>query len=313
MGLIGSLVRKVGLDIPAREYLPVGLRPEGLDVRVTLDAGREALDVSTACTVASLRPLLFAIVLARGEPGFANGRLEFREPGRASLGEIRLHGVRRVGADRALMLYEATSYRDRTVSRVLFELAQLRFASRQLRRSASRDPFQLARRPRGTLMVFYIRPRPVVLVSVVHAGLRNMFPMDLVCPVPDGRFLMALRSSSPSVISMRESRRFAMAEIPPSYKEYAYELAINHKRVGARDFSLPFPLAPSPSWGIPLPAEAVRVREVEVESVDVIGSHHLFTTRIVNDEERAGGPRLCHISALFGRRLVREGRSPPGL
>ena len=62
--------------------------------------------------------------------------------------------------------------------------------------------------------VFYICPRPVVLVSVEHEGAGNLFPMDLIGPTDSPWFSMALRSTSPAVRLMQRSRRMALAEHP---------------------------------------------------------------------------------------------------
>lgn len=68
--------------------------------------------------------------------------------------------------------------------------------------------------------------------------------------------------------------------------------------------AVPFEVADSPTWRLPIPAQAVRVREVEVTHVEPVGSHHLFTTRIVHDSD-SGAPRMRHISGFYERALVR--------
>jgi flavin reductase (DIM6/NTAB) family NADH-FMN oxidoreductase RutF len=310
VGLIGAALRATGLDPDVPRWLAVGLRPGELDVSVTLRNAQTAIDVSERCSVASLRPLQFALGVADGEFG-GESVLEFREAQGLVLGEIGLRSARRIGPDGAWELCDTISHRNFTVPSALLKFTYARFEFLRLRDSLRNrnDPFSsFGGLPLRASLVFYNRPRPVVLVSVSHAGRSNLFPMDLVGPVPGGRFLMALRSTSPAVLAMSGSRRIAMAEIPPSYKEHAYALAANHKRGGETFLRPPFEAQPSTVWKLLLPSEALRVREVEVEAVEVVGSHHLFTTRIVDEEAVFDGPRLHHIPGLYGHGLKLRGR-----
>jgi len=66
---------------------------------------------------------------------------------------------------------------------------------------AGSKPGNFALSPAATqqIMIFYICPRPVVLVSVDGGSHSNLFPMDLIGPVASDRFTLALRSTSASV------------------------------------------------------------------------------------------------------------------
>ena len=45
------------------------------------------------------------------------------------------------------------------------------------------------------MIVFFICPRPVVIVSVVHGDEGNVFPMNLMGPIGNGRFAFSLNST----------------------------------------------------------------------------------------------------------------------
>lgn len=77
--------------------------------------------------------------------------------------------------------------------------------------------------------IFYLCPRPVVLVTVEHQGAGNMFPMDLIGPTGSPWYSMALRLTSPAVRLMQEARRMALASVPFSYQSFAYELGQHHR------------------------------------------------------------------------------------
>ncbi|HWG58253.1 MAG TPA: flavin reductase [Candidatus Acidoferrales bacterium] len=165
------------------------------------------------------------------------------------------------------------------------------------------------------LFVFYICPRPVVLVSVKHEGAGNIFPMDLIGPTDSPWFSMALRSTSPAVRLMQSSKRMALASIPLSYKPVAYELGKHHKQSSIDWGALSFPTTPSALFGLPVPAAALRIREVEVREYHEVGSHVLFMTSIVNEQTPDRAPRendalpMFHVHGSYREYLRRSGCS----
>src|SRR5207244_10247204 len=89
-----------------------------------------------------------------------------------------------------------------------------------------------------------------------------------------------LRLTSPAVKLMQESRRMALASVPFSYRATAYELGKHHREPSIDFASLPFPVAPSSLFGLPVAEAALRVREVCVRGCHEVGSHMLFLTSI---------------------------------
>jgi len=163
------------------------------------------------------------------------------------------------------------------------------------------------------LFVFYICPRPVVLVTVSHDGFSNIFPMDLIGPTDSPWFSMALRVTSPAVALIQRSRRLALASAPSSYKAIAYELGKHHKATAVDWTALPFETVPSPLFGLLVPTASLRIREVRVEECHQVGSHMLFVTSVARDtirESTAGGADdlpLFHLHGAFRQYLVRIG------
>jgi len=158
------------------------------------------------------------------------------------------------------------------------------------------------------LNVFYMMPRPVYLVSVAHGDAGNLFPMDLVGPLGDAHFLMALRRTSPSIEPMRVGWRVVVSGVPGAWKDEAYQLGRHHKERSIDWSALPFPVTPSAVFGIPAPAGALRVRELEVLHAEDVGSHVFFFTRVAGDEWRGTGPQLCHVSDMYARWRAARGR-----
>ena len=83
--------------------------------------------------------------------------------------------------------------------------------------------------------MFSICPAAVVPVTVEHEGAGNMFPMDLIGPTnligtgDSPWYTMALRSSSPAVRLMQQSRQMALASVPLLY-DAAYEMGRHHRK-----------------------------------------------------------------------------------
>jgi flavin reductase (DIM6/NTAB) family NADH-FMN oxidoreductase RutF len=118
--------------------------------------------------------------------------------------------------------------------------------------------------------------------------------MDLIGPTDSPWYSMALRSTSPAVRLMQQSRRMALASIPFTYKAIAYELAKHHKQASIDWSTLPFATMPSPLFGLRVPEAALRVREVSVQEVHEIGSHTLFLTSVERETAGADGLQLFH-------------------
>ena len=162
--------------------------------------------------------------------------------------------------------------------------------------------------------VFYICPRPVVLVSVEHEGSGNLFPMDLIGPTDSPWFSMALRSTSPAVRLMQQSRRMALAGMPFAYQGIAYELGKHHKLSNIDWAALPFTTTRSPLFHLRVPDAALRVREVRVHEFHEVGSHVLFLTTVERETVPAvaKGPQLFHAFESYRRYLSVTGHTVPG-
>jgi flavin reductase (DIM6/NTAB) family NADH-FMN oxidoreductase RutF len=306
VGLAGPLLRRLGIDPGIKRYVAVGVRPDEIEVTVTLERRGERRDVSDSCSMVSLRPFRLAIA-SPADPGEQPADLWFEGSDRRQLGHLRIEPIGRTGPDRGYPLYRTVGSRDACVGRAELWANYLRFEVERRKRISAKDPFPLSGLSLWSILIFYIRPRPVVIVSVGAAGRANLFPMDILGLSEDGAFLMALRSTSPNVAIMRETKRIAMGEVPLEFRDLAYTLASGHSRLRDPNEAFPFEVMDSPNWRLPIPTQAVRVREVEVKHVDEVGSHHLFTTRIVHDVG-SDAARLHHVSGFYERARRKQGR-----
>jgi flavin reductase (DIM6/NTAB) family NADH-FMN oxidoreductase RutF len=148
----------------------------------------------------------------------------------------------------------------------------------------------------------------VFFVSVDDGQHSNVFPMDLVGPLQPDRFTLALRSTSPSVETMKSARRIALGDVPGDACQIAYQLGAHHKKQQIDWDSLPFQTLRSRQFSLRVPDIALRVREVEILDFQSVGSHTLFVGRICSEQALRTGPQLFHTSGIHQRLKVRLGR-----
>jgi flavin reductase (DIM6/NTAB) family NADH-FMN oxidoreductase RutF len=281
---------------PLPQWSPVAVAPPQTFVNAALHWDGESADVTADHTVASLKPLMIATSIDAGP----SPELEYRNSATGRLlGILRLTRAPPIAATQApLALYHVVAgehhclgWPRRSWNTWLQNRAMLK----------SRSPHNQGMEPVAAqqLMIVYLCPRPVVLVSVETLGHRNIFPMDLIGPLQrNGFFSLALRSTNVSVPIMREVRRVALSGVPATMKTTVYKLAEHHKRPLDDWNELSFPVKPSREFGIPVVAEALRIQELAIVHYKEIGSHTFFLGHVVSDENPAEGMQLHHTAGF---------------
>jgi len=294
------------------QWCPIGLAvPQDVaEIRMT-SAGRE-VDVTRNAVVAALRPLTLAVGLDEQTMSIV------RDSAAPRLVFLDLVSRRTVGM---LQLRHVASWDTQVWNLGLFEVSRaeqrcLRWPyrswnswlqNRAIRKSNKPGNFWMPPEAVQQLMIFYICPRQVVLVSVEDGEHSNLFPMDLIGPVSSGHFTLALRSTSQSVAAMQRARRAALSDIAASERAIAYQLGAHHKNVKVDWDRLPFAIQRSRIFSLPCPLIALRVREVEILESRSIGSHTFFVTRLVSEHAFADAVRLCHTSGIYQYFRARHG------
>jgi flavin reductase (DIM6/NTAB) family NADH-FMN oxidoreductase RutF len=306
-----SLARRVLRPLP--QWCAIALRPPQKQVQVELRSGTLRREVTGNLVVAALRPLTLGI----GLDAAMKHSLELQS-------DIELYWSECVDGRRlgALRLQRPQLWHAAGSDIGLFEIASgvhqcLPWPYRPWNRwlqnramSKNRDPhnFALSHAASEQLMIFYICPRPVVLVSVETPSHSNIFPMDLIGNIEPGLFTLALRSTSISIPVLRELRRAALSSVPASDRALAYGLGAHHKNPLVSWHELPFVLERSSRFSLPVPATALRVREVEIDDFREIGSHTFFVTRVVSDHPVRQEEQLHHTSGFHQDFRLRHGR-----
>lgn len=295
---------------PLPQWAAVGIEHPQQAISVSLEWSGYSGDATTNHTIASLRPLAVAIGLSDLPTTPAQATLAYRdaETGK-EIGYVHLcHSADRSVAGTPIGFYNI----DRADQRCLHwpqRPLNAWLQSRAIRRNSNPHNFQMTPQAVQQLMTFYICPRPVVLVSVLEATHSNIFPMDLIGPLASSSFTLALRSTSVSVRTIVASRRLAISGIGAEHKNAVYKLGDHHKRAFADWNSLPFPMTPSDTFGIPAVASALWIRELAIQHSEEIGSHTFFVCRIVTERQLSRGPQLHH-TAGFHQEFRRRKRIP---
>ena len=286
---------------PVPQWSAVAIAPPQRSISVFL-SGR---DVTDDHSLASLMPLTIVSGLDAGE----EATLAFHEDGR-TLGTLRLTRVKSILArPSSVTLYRIAEGEHHCLPWPIRNWQEW-LQERAAKRNRAEHNFRMEPAALRHLMISYICPRPVVLVSVAAAGHFNIFPMDLIGAVGGG-FALALRSSNISIPIMRRERRVVLSSLPAEMKSTAYALGEHHKAPIRELAALPFATRPSSLWGIASVADALRTRELAIRHVEEVGSHTLFLADILCDEQLAQGVQLHHVSGFYQLHRQRRGIAFP--
>ncbi|HEU4651595.1 MAG TPA: flavin reductase [Croceibacterium sp.] len=297
--LLNDLVR----GRPFRQR-PVALPLAGQgQVRALASAGGGETDVTRALFAVSLSPFLLGFARQAGQPAGDLTTIRLREATSGEpLASLRTEPAGTVahpdGAVELLRPIRSSVDCIGPAERIWRDALARHHARRQARRAHA---FAMRFDDLRAFTVFTMIPRPVYLVSVTHEDAGNLFPMDLLGPLGARGFLLALRLTSPSVETIRASGRIAVSAVPAAWKETAYRLGDRHRERTIAWSALPFAIVPSRTFGIPVPADALGVRELAVTHSEPVGSHMLFAASVVAATAQSSAPQLCHVSEFCAR------------
>jgi flavin reductase (DIM6/NTAB) family NADH-FMN oxidoreductase RutF len=282
---------------PLPQWATVAVASPQRVITATLNWDGNSVDVTADHTVASLKPLVIATSLDAGK----HPVLQYSDSATGSLLGV-LHLVRTASVaagEKTLALYNVASGEHHCLGwprRPWNAWLQNRVMLKQ------RAPHHLAMDPAAVqqLMIAYLCPRPVVLVSVDTPDHRNMFPMDLIGPLErSGLYSLALRSTNVSATVMRDVGRVALSSMPATMKTEVYKLGAQHSQPLQDWNALPFPVRPSREFGIPAVADALHIQELAIVHSEDIGSHTFFLCRVAADEHLEKGAQLNHTAGFY--------------
>jgi flavin reductase (DIM6/NTAB) family NADH-FMN oxidoreductase RutF len=293
------------------QQVTVGMRDPQCEITVWLHGLGEPHEVTNRHVMACVDPLMIGVVFEPGwdipSGGAAKLCLRFKERrgARRVLGEIRLAGAGEPFGSDGLRLFRIRGSSN-------YCLPKLRlwayFAYLFYRRWRFNNNPEISITPRAahTMVAFFICPRPVVLVSVRHGEEGNVFPMNLMGPISEGKFAFALNSTRHAAPIVVKAGRAAISNVPLTEAPIAKGLGRNHLKTSIDLTDLPFESRLSQVFGFPVPEFAVRVRELEIESSQRLGSHTFFIARLVHDEQITVAQEFFYVHGIYQSWRVRN-------
>jgi flavin reductase (DIM6/NTAB) family NADH-FMN oxidoreductase RutF len=161
------------------------------------------------------------------------------------------------------------------------------------------------------LLIHYICPRPVALVTVManDGSHGNLFPMDLFAQIGPQSFVAALKNSNRAMEQVRRSRRMVVSRIPFQLATAAYALANMHRAEHIDWETVPLALTRSAHFGYRIPAEALTTTEIEIQRTANFGSHTALIGVAVHEQRVNEGRGMHHISGLYEEHCRARGRA----
>jgi hypothetical protein len=100
---------------------------------------------------------------------------------------------------------------------------------------------------------------------------------------------------------VKRAGRVALSSVPFEKADVARQLGKHHLQSAIDWKQLPFKVRSSARFGFPVPEFALRVKELEVEAVEELGSHTFFVARVLREEMYASGPNFFMIHGIYER------------
>jgi flavin reductase (DIM6/NTAB) family NADH-FMN oxidoreductase RutF len=321
MSIVGQCRKAIQRLVFGHTLLPqaftIGLTDPQEEVAVWLHGMGEPIDVTNHHSMACADPFAVCIAFDEGqkltEAEFKNLSLKFCERAgeKKLLGQIHLDSKRTVvipAQGTQLILFGARSSANYCLpkTRIWAHYLLHRYS---LWRKFDSAGIKMSFLERRAVMVMFIRPHPVVLVSLEGeegANGGNIFPMNIMGELDRGYFSFALKNSRLAARLVERSSRVVLSDVPLSQTSLAYRLGVNHGKQSINWNELPFETKFSTQFRIRVPVFAQRVREMEIETVRNLGSHTFFVARIVHSEKFAESAGLCIVHGFYQAWRLRE-------
>lgn len=304
----GKVIQRIVFgDTLLPQAFTIGLAEPQTEITVWLHGMGTPLDITRRHSMACTDPFTVCIAFDEGrrlsDETYSHLSMKFceRDGQKRVLGEISLNlktatVIPAFGTE--LVLFEARSSKNYCLPKIqtLAHYVRQRYL---LWRRVDIAGTKMSFLERRAVMVMFIRPHPVVLLSLCGEAGGNIFPMNIMGDLDNGYFAFALKESKLAAHLVERAGRVALSSVPVSQTSLAYKLGANHRKQSIDWNKLPFATEMSSAFDIPVPVFALRVREMEIEAVRKIGSHIFFVARIIRDESFADSAGLCIVHGFY--------------
>jgi flavin reductase (DIM6/NTAB) family NADH-FMN oxidoreductase RutF len=310
-----KVIRKIVFgDAVLPQAFTIGLVDPQTEITVWLHGMGAPIDITRHHSMACADPFTVCIAFSDGYKPSVTGHgrllLKFREKSakKRVLGEIVLDCKKAtvlVEGSREFILFEARSSTNYCLSRLRI-CAYYLFYRYSLWRKIDVAGIQMSSLERRAVMVMFIRPHPVVLVSLGGKTDGNIFPMNIMGELDGEHFAFALKNSRLAARLVTRAGFVALSDVPLSHTSLAYRLGANHGRQSIDWSQLPFATRTSEKLNIPVPMFSCRTRELEIKTIRNLGSHTFFIARIIHTEQSAGSVGLHIVHGFYQAWRLRE-------
>jgi hypothetical protein len=279
----------------------VGMRAPQDEIGVWLCRRGFRRDVTNLHSTACSDPFVLCIRLVDGEDAGSDELwLEYVERrSEKVLGRIGLKAAAKIEpAGDGLHFFEARSAQNWCLPGVQAAAHHLLHAYQAARRPKTPDIKMTLLEERAAIVTF-IRPHPIGIGSVEDAAGGNIFILNLMGELGEGRFGFGLKNSRWPAHLVERTGRMALSNVPAQEGKAAFALTATHMVEKADWEKLPFGLRQSTRFNMRVPEFALRVRELEVESVRKMGSHNFFVAQVLSDERLAEGDELHALHGFY--------------
>jgi len=314
---IKALKRIVFRGDPILQRVFLGRQSPQKEISVWLHGTGEPLDVTYSHAMACAVPLTLCIPFdaKQGPRGNESKRLTLKfceQNGKQRvLGEIELRLTHRIvmGGGKDIAIFQVHGSTNYCVPKLQLWAHYLLYGYSDWRNSKKISPdLLISSLEKRAMEVLFICPRPISLVSVISDIQGNMFPMNVMGDIDANYFAFALRDSKMPAHLVETSGRLALSSVPFEHGSFAYRLGVNHNKKAIDWYELPFETRKSKTFHVPVPEFAFRVREMEVEKIQRLGSHTLFIARIASDETYGQGTELFAVHGFYQAWQIKQNK-----
>jgi flavin reductase (DIM6/NTAB) family NADH-FMN oxidoreductase RutF len=280
----------------------IGLHDPQSEVDVWLHGWGDRIDVTHRHLMACGAPLTIGIGFESGQIESAKSyrRLTLRFHEHAGeqrlLGEIGLHvdSSLSVGTQE-IYLFHVTDYRNHCLPWIRL---WMHYLLHERTRRQSKDDVRITSRDSLAMIVFYLCPRPIALVTVGDLEVGNLFPMNLMGPIGGDYFAFGLNSNRAAPLVER-ARTIVLSTVPLEQASLVSSLGKNHRKASIDWSKLAFPTIRPRNIDAPVPSFALSACEMQIEEFRHLGSHTLFVAKKLAEERLADGPQLFLAHGMY--------------
>ncbi len=316
MSISGKLKKMfTGLDI-SQEYLCV-VREELEEMKVSLTLGSQpySLEVTRTHVFLGYRPVIIALMVPQGSAGderlecesivglhFGSGTFEINTTwqnipaDRKSVARLLLHKKnRKIISGIVVYFFEGAYGEHDFINRFHQGVNRLRESIRRKKPGNVNLPGNLYEQVR----IAYAVPRIISVITVSNGTCMNMFPTDLHGSL-DNCYLGSLRTGGKANDQVEQYRRIVISEVDSSWGREAYALGRNHMMDLESPGKFSLHREVSNQFRFPLPAAALRYRELIWKDSTDFGIHRIHLYEVASFHQVVNSlSTLAHVHQYY--------------